>query len=135
MTQIEEKLFSVIGLAAMTEEETQRFHEELGKRIARRRKELGLTQIELAERIEATQKIVTSYERATRQMPAWRLPMIAEALETTPEALLGVSQQQQRRGRGRESRLEQQLERLKELPRSEQQFVMKMLDTALAHAH
>jgi transcriptional regulator with XRE-family HTH domain len=124
--------FSVIGLPVMTAEETQRFHEELGRRIARRRKELGLTQIQLAERIEATQKIVTSYERATRQMPAWRLPVIAQALETTPEELLGMAQQ--KRGRGRESRLEQQLERLKQLPRSEQQFVMKMLDNALAHA-
>jgi len=120
-----------MGFPVMTEE-TQQFHEELGQRIAKRRKELGLTQIELAERIEATQKIVTSYERATRQMPAWRLPLIAEALETTPETLLGVGQQ--KRGRGRESRIEQQLDRVKQLPRSEQQFVMKMLDNALAHA-
>jgi transcriptional regulator with XRE-family HTH domain len=133
MTQSRIEPFSVMGFTVMTEEETQRFHEELGKRIARRRKELGLTQIQLAERIEATQKIVTSYERATRQMPAWRLPVIAQALETTPEELLGVGEQ--KRGRGRESRFEQQLERLKQLPRSEQQFVMKMLDNALAHAH
>ena len=133
MTQIRTEPFPVMGFAVMTEEETQQFHEELGRRIAKQRKELGLTQIELAERIEATQKIVTSYERATRQMPAWRLPVIAQALETTPEELLGVGQQ--KRGRGRESRFEQQLERLKQLPRSEQQFVMKMLDNALAHAH
>ena len=133
MTSTRTEPFSGMGLVVMTAEETQRFHEELGLRIAKRRKELGLTQIELAERIEATQKIVTSYERATRQMPAWRLPVIAQALETTPEELLGVGEQ--KRGRGRESRLEQQLERLKQLPRSEQQFVMKMLDNALAHAH
>jgi len=133
MTSTRTEPFSGMGLVVMTAEETQRFHKELGQRIAERRKELGLTQIELAKRIEATQKIVTSYERATRQMPAWRLPVIAQALETTPEELLGVGKQ--KRGRGRESRLEQQLERLKQLPRSEQQFVMKMLDNALAHAH
>ena len=133
MNQARMEPFSVMGFGVMTAEETQRFHEELGRRMAKRRKELGLTQIELAERIEATQKIVTSYERATRQMPAWRLPVIAQALETTPEELLGVTRQ--KRGRGRESRFEQQLERLKQLPRSEQQFVMKMLDNALAHAH
>jgi len=131
MTQTQIEPLSMMGFDAMTEE-TQRFHEELGRRIARRRKEIGLTQIGLADRIEATQKIVTSYERATRQMPAWRLPVIAEALETTAEELLGVAQQ--KRGRGRESRFEQQLERLKQLPRSEQQFVIKMLDNALAHA-
>lgn len=132
MSQSRREPFPLMELIVVTEK-TQRFHEQLGNRMAARRKELGLTQIELAERIEATQKIVTSYERATRQMPAWRLPVIADALETTPEALLGVNQN--RRGRGRESRFEQQLERLKQLPRAEQQFVMKMLDNALAQAH
>ncbi len=131
MTQIETEKFSIIGFPVMSED-TFQFHNKIGRRIAKRRKELGLTQIDLAERIGATQKIVTSYERATRQMPAWRLPLIAEALETTVETILGTDKP--RRGRGRESRLEQQLERLKHLPRSEQHFVMKMLDNALAHA-
>jgi len=126
------ELFAVFGFDVMNED-TQRFHKQLGTRIAERRKEIGLTQIELADKINATQKIVTSYERATRQMPAWRLPVIAHALETNVEELLGIGQNKPKRGRG--SKLEHQLERLKQLPRNEQQFVIKMLDNALACAH
>jgi len=125
------ELAELFGIAGM-KEEARDFLEDLGSRIAARRKELGLTQIELAARINATQKIITSYERATCQIPVWRLPVLAEALGMSVEDLLGATKIS--RGRGRESKLEKQLDRVKQLPRSEQQFVIRMLDNALAHA-
>ena len=112
-------------------DEARDFLGEIGLRLATRRKELGLTQIELAERIGATQKIITSYERATCQIPVWRLPVLADTLGLSVEELLGTEKPPTRRGRG--SKLEKQLNRVKQLPRSEQQFVIRMLDNALAH--
>lgn len=124
----------LIGLFRIPDmrDEAKDFLAVIGDRIAARRKELGLTQIDLADRIGASQKIITSYERATCQIPVWRLPVLADALGMSVEELLGTEKPQ--RGRGRESRLEQQLDKVKQLPRSEQQFVIKMLDNALAHA-
>ena len=122
-------LFEIPGM----KKEAKDFLKDVGERIAARRKELGLTQIELADRINASQKIITSYECATCQIPVWRLPILAAALNLSVEELLGI--EAPKRGRGRESKFQRQIDRLKDLPRSEQQFVMRMLDNALTQAH
>lgn len=61
----------------------------LGKRIAYRRKQLGLSQEELAFKLRTNQRQVSRYENDQNDPTAKVLLAIAEALETTPAWLLG----------------------------------------------
>jgi transcriptional regulator with XRE-family HTH domain len=61
----------------------------LGKRIAERRKQMGLSQEELAHRLKTNQKQVSRYENAQNDPTVNVLLAIAEALHTTPAWLLG----------------------------------------------
>ena len=61
---------------------------EIGKRIARRRKELGLRQVQVCERAGINDKYLSCIERAT-SIPSLEVIMkLALALETTPDAFL-----------------------------------------------
>ena len=61
---------------------------EIGKRIARRRKELGLKQAEVCERAGINDKYLSCIERAT-SIPSLEVVMrLALALDTTPDEFL-----------------------------------------------
>ena len=68
---------------------------EVGRRIARRRKELGLRQTQVCERAGINDKYLSCIERAT-SIPSLEVVMkLALALDTTPnEFLLGSLQQE-----------------------------------------
>lgn len=60
----------------------------IGKRIRRRRKELGLTQAKVAERADFSDKYLSNIERGV-SIPSTEVVMrIALALETTPDEFL-----------------------------------------------
>lgn len=61
---------------------------EIGKRIARRRKQLGLRQIQVCERAGINDKYLSCIERAT-SIPSLEVIMkLALALDTTPDEFL-----------------------------------------------
>ena len=61
---------------------------EIGKRIARRRKQLGLKQLEVCEQAEISDKYLSCIERAT-SIPSLEVVMrLAVALNTTPDEFL-----------------------------------------------
>lgn len=63
-------------------------YSEIGKRIARRRKELGLKQAEVCERAGINDKYLSCIERAT-SIPSLEVVMrLALALDTTPDEFL-----------------------------------------------
>ena len=63
-------------------------YSEIGKRIARRRKDLGLRQIQVCERAGINDKYLSCIERAT-SIPSLEVVMkLALALETTPDTFL-----------------------------------------------
>lgn len=61
---------------------------EIGKRIARRRKELGLRQVQVCERAGINDKYLSCIERATSIPSLDVLMKLALALDTTPDELL-----------------------------------------------
>lgn len=61
-----------------------------GKQISERRKKLGLTQRELAEKLHVTDKAVSKWERGINFPDLGLMENLAKALETTPAALLGL---------------------------------------------
>jgi len=68
---------------------------EIGKRIARRRKELGLKQVEVCEKAEINDKYLSCIERAS-SIPSLDVIMrLALVLDTTPdEFLIGSTRRQ-----------------------------------------
>lgn len=121
--------------AICTSEETmidqKLFAKEVGARLAACRKEQGLTQTELGDLVGQSQQVIADYETGRRRIPACNLVMIAEAIGVSASELLEGTGTGPRK-RGPASKLQQQFERVKHLPRSEQQFVIRMLDSALA---
>ncbi len=116
---------------AVTHEE-KRFFKELGGRIAQLRKEQNLTQQQLADEIGVNQQVVASYEIGRRRVPVSTLPGLAHALGVPIEGLLGVANGAAKRGPA--PKLQRQLERVSQLPKPQQRFVMQMLDTVFAQA-
>ena len=60
----------------------------IGKRIAQRRKQLGLRQVEVCERAGINDKYLSCIERATSIPSLEVLMKLALALDTTPDAFL-----------------------------------------------
>ena len=60
----------------------------LGARIAAHRKAQDITQAELAEQLGISQQAMNSFEKGRRRVPVSLLPVIANALDTTLDALI-----------------------------------------------
>lgn len=117
-------------MAITTEERS--FFETLGERIARLRREHGVTQVQLAEALGVSQQTMQSYEVGRRRIPVSALPVVASTLAVSLEELFGQTKPAARSKRGPASKLEQQLEAITKLPKARQRFVSEMLDTVLA---
>ena len=73
-------------------------YKEIGRRIARRRKQLGLTQEETEEKAGLGQKYLSSIERSISIPSTETIMRLALALDTTPdEFLVGTARQQDER--------------------------------------
>lgn len=66
-------------------------YSQIGKRIARRRKELGFTQVEVCDRAGINDKYLSAIERATSIPSLEVLMKLALALDTTPDEFLAGS--------------------------------------------
>lgn len=111
------------------------FFQTVGNRIARCRKDADLTQVQLADALGIPQPQLASYEVGRRRVPVSMLPRLARALAVPIEELIGEEGTAPAFSRrGPVSRVQQQLERIQQLPRAKQRFVMEMLDTVLQQA-
>ena len=63
---------------------------DLGNRIKRLRKELGISQKELAERIGVSNSRVSNWEQGINRPDADILSRLCSALQTSPSLLLGI---------------------------------------------
>jgi transcriptional regulator with XRE-family HTH domain len=110
--------------------EEKAFFAQLGSRVAQVRKAQGITQVQLAEFLGVSQQTVTAYEVGRRRMPVSALPMLARHLGVSVEELMGEETPPSKRGPV--PKLQQQIERIQQLPRAKQRFVMEMIDTVLS---
>ena len=108
------------------------FFVQLGSRIAQLRKEQGITQVQLAEWLNVSQQTVNAYEVGRRRMAVSALPVIAKLLGVSLEELIGEPLKPSKRGPT--PKLQQQMERINQLPKAQQKFVIKMLEGVLSQA-
>ncbi len=98
------------------------------------RKQQDITQVQLAELIGITQQTVNSYETGRRRIPVSLLPAIAKRLGVAVEVLL-TDDSKAAAKRGPTPKLQQQMDRINQLPRARQQFVMEVIESVLAQAN
>jgi transcriptional regulator with XRE-family HTH domain len=108
------------------------FFAALGNRIARYRKELGLTQTQLAQSLGIAQQTLAHYEAARLRVPASMLPTLAEIFGLSVDELLGHKTGTAKRGPT--SKLQRQIEQIGRLPKAKQRFVSEMLETVIKQA-
>ena len=100
-----------------------------GAHLATLRKTAGLSQVQLAEAIGIPQRSVSFYERQATSLPSHLLPKLAQALDVSIETILGIPEPDNGKNkRGPKSELEKRFEKIRKLPRKEQQFVVDVLD-------
>lgn len=109
------------------------FFTELGERIAQRRRDQAITQAQLAEALGVSQQTIQAYEVGRRRIPVSALPVLAQTLNQAIEELLGATPAASKR-RGPPPRLQQHMERISQLPKPKQRFVMEILETVLTQA-
>jgi transcriptional regulator with XRE-family HTH domain len=109
------------------------FYQRLGRRIAERRKALGLTQTDLAQQLGVAQQTMAHYEGGTARIAVAMLPTVSRVLGVAIEELLSEEKRSSGK-RGRAAKLQQQIELLNRLPRAKQRFVIEMIDAALKSA-
>jgi transcriptional regulator with XRE-family HTH domain len=115
---------------ALTKDEKAYF-KALGARIAERRRELALTQVQMAAALDVTQQAYATYESGRYRVPVSMLPTLAQMLMMDMETLLGTTAKQ-RAKRGPAPKFQQHIERISRLPRAKQRFVIQLLEAALA---
>lgn len=115
----------------MTQDE-KAFFKAMGTRIAELRRDSAITQVQLAAMMEVSQQTVAAWEMGRRGVPVSLVPTLARALGCTVETLVGEKSSPAKRGPA--PKLQQQIERITQLPKPKQRFVMEMLDTVLAQA-
>ena len=118
-------------IAPMTQDEKE-FFKAMGARIAQLRKDSSITQVQLAQVMEVSQQTVTSWEVGRRGVPVSAVPALARALGCTVETLVGEKAATVRRGPA--PKLQQHMERINQLPKPQQRFVMQVLESVLAQA-
>jgi len=67
------------------------FYKALGARIAQRREEIGLTQVEVAAMLHIAQPTYGAYEVGRSRFPASLLASLADVLKTDVAFVLGIA--------------------------------------------
>jgi len=120
-----------IRVVAISQEE-RAFFVALGARIAQLRKNASITQVQLAEFLGVSQQTVNAYEMGHRRMAISALPRLARLLGVSIEELFGEPARSGKRGPT--PQLQQKIERLSRLPKSQQKLLMQMLDGMINQA-
>ena len=102
-----------------------------GKRLTALRKARGLTQIQLAESADTTQRAISYYENDIGYPPAPALIKLAQALQVTTDELLGVKPVKQDRGHlDPELRsLWKKFQQVTNLPEKDQRAVIRLINS------
>lgn len=126
-----EHIRAEIRVVAISQEE-RAFFIALGARIAQLRKSANITQVQLAEELGVSQQTVNAYEMGHRRMAISALPRLARLLGVSIEELFGEPARSGKRGPT--PQLQQKIERLSRLPKSQQKMLLQMLDGMLSQA-
>ena len=104
--------------------------ETFGQRLARIRKEKGLTQYELAGKMGLVQALISEYERDKIRAHHEMVARFAIALEVSADDLLGINAPK-RKHKSPSLRLQKRMLQIEELPKHQQKILLRTIDTIL----
>lgn len=105
---------------------------DFGRRLMSLRKEAGYTQVELANELGVTQRMISYYEGHSEYPPSNLLPTLAKVLGVSADELLGIKPL--KKNRMPDSRLLRRLQQLEKLDPSTKRQVIQIIDTYLEAA-
>lgn len=109
----------------------------IGEKIQKRRKELNMTQVDLANKLKTTKQTIGKYEHGiVTNIPLNKVIELAKALECEPEYLTGwqVSNEETRPTENSEPLTEEEkliIELFRRVPAEDQRKVLAMIRAAL----
>lgn len=109
--------------------ESKRYFAVLGAHIAQLRKARGMTQAELSRAIGVSQQAVFAYEIGERRTSVLVLTKIANAFGVPVGELIGISKPMSVRNGRLSPRCMRHAERLQSLSKTQQRFVVRIIDT------
>jgi transcriptional regulator with XRE-family HTH domain len=102
----------------------------LGERITAARTDAGLTQQQLADKVETTQRVIAYWEREAVSLRADQIDSLADALNISTDELLGRTSRQ--RSGGPIGKARQVFEKVSKLPRNQQQRIISVVEALVA---
>lgn len=103
----------------------------IGKRIAAMRKKRGITQVELAEAIGISQKLISSYEVGRITLSAEMLLRIATALKGSADEILGLAKDVELVADSPSLKIMRRLLKIEQMPANQQKALLKNIDMFL----
>ncbi len=108
--------------------------ESIGQRLARMRKERGLTQIELADKLGSTQSLVSKFERGELLLHGELIKLLAEIFDVSADDILGVDGRRKHLAAPvpiKDRRLLRRLQALERLSKRDREALLRTLDAFL----
>ena len=104
--------------------------ETIGQRLARLRKKKGLSQRELAKKMDLTQSIISAYELDTRTLSAKMVAQFAVFFGVSTDEIIGL------KANGKEKmqlnlRLMKRIHKIEKLSEYKQKLILQMIDSYL----
>ena len=107
--------------------------ETIGQRLARLRRDRGITQAELAETLGMTQPMISGYEHGTLRLHGELIVELARILSVSADEILGLGESKGPTA-PTNRRLLRRLQELDSLPRRDQQALLRTIDAFLRKA-
>lgn len=121
----------LFGELAMSKAAAQ---ERIGARIARLRKDKGLTQTELAQALGVSQPVVSDYENDVIGLDSERIAQLAQVLGASADELLGMEKPARTATAIKNRRIYRQLQSIDKLPKRDQEALARTIDAFLSKA-
>jgi len=106
--------------------------ESFGACLARLRKEKGFTQVELAQKLDSVQVVISDYERGKVRPSADMIVRLAKALDVSADELLGLKPMQ-KADAAHDRRFLRRLQAIAKLPKRDQDALLRTIDAFLGN--
>lgn len=105
---------------------------EVGQRLRAIRHERGVSQVELAKALGTYQTTISAVERGARGLTLQQAVRLAGALGASPDDILGPRQDAKTGTHLKDRRFVRRLEKIAQLPKRDQQALLRTIDAFLA---
>jgi transcriptional regulator with XRE-family HTH domain len=127
------QLVSHMAKKKASEEDEELGNPAFGARLAKLRKDAGVSQVALAKKLGITQSVISRFELGKRRMHDDVIAAAAKALGITPNDIFGIGPCKPIKPEeaSLSKRLAQRLKIIEKMPRRAQETVIDMLDLAI----